>query len=203
MPQAHKLHGLYAITPDGLDSDTLYKKTQLLLSGGVRILQYRDKSQDHHKRKEQALTLKAMCQHHGVLFIVNDDVQLALDVAADGVHLGKDDDAVPHARSLLGPNAILGKSCYGTLENAHRAVEQGVDYIAFGSFFNSPTKPNAPTASVTLIEQAKQLYPTMPICGIGGITDENAHLLRQAGIDMMAVIPFFMLPKIQPQQHKH
>ena len=151
------------------------------------MLQYRDKSNHTQKRLLDASTLQRLCSLHDTHFIVNDDIQLAKLSHADGVHLGENDDDISEARHILGNKAIIGVSCYNDLELAHKAEKQGASYIAFGSFFNSPTKPDAPKATIELLIQARQEL-TIPICCIGGITLDNAPLLIDNGTDMIAVI---------------
>lgn len=181
------LFGLYAITHDGLSTDILYKKTEEILANGASILQYRDKSNDRSKRLEEALWLKQCCDEYHCLLMINDDIELADEVSADGVHLGQNDASIADARTALGHNAIIGLSCYNQLALAQEAQEQGASYVAFGAFFPSPTKPNAPTADVELLQQAKSQLD-IPICCIGGITTNRAQPLIDANTDMLAVI---------------
>ncbi len=182
----NKMQGLYVIT-DGSTGDTLLSKVEQALRGGAAIVQYRDKTTDQARREQEAAALRSLCQQHHALFIINDDVALAKAVQADGVHVGRDDSALTAARDALGKAAIIGVSCYNQLELALNAAEQGADYIAFGSFFPSPTKPNAPRATLELLHQARQQL-TLPICAIGGITLDNAPDLLANGADMLAVI---------------
>ena len=181
------LKGLYVIT-DGSVGELLLRKVEQALQGGAAIVQYRDKTTDSARRLQEATALRALCRQYQVLFIVNDDVELAHAVQADGVHIGKDDAAFTTARAVLGEGAIIGVSCYNRLELALNAVQNGADYIAFGSFFPSPTKPNAPRAHLELLQQARQMLPHTPICVIGGITLGNAPCLLQQGAAMLAVI---------------
>ena len=178
--------GLYAITPGLADSTLLMLKVDAALRGGARIVQYRNKAADEQLRHEQALAIARLCRSAGACFIVNDSIRLAHDVAADGVHLGKDDDGVASARVLLGPAKLIGVSCYNQLWRAREAAVQGADYIAFGSFFPSSTKPGTVTASRDLLRAAKEL--ALPIVAIGGITPENAAGLVEAGADAVAVV---------------
>lgn len=182
------LRGLYAITDERLmtEDDFLSKAEQALL-GGARLIQYRDKSDDAEKRFKQASELKKICQQTSTLLIINDDVELANAVQADGVHLGKDDDSIINARQRLSSNAIIGVSCYNQLNLALEAEKAGANYIAFGAFFSSPTKPQAKNASLDLLKAAKQQLH-IPICAIGGITVDNAKILVESGSDMTAVI---------------
>jgi len=178
--------GLYAITPGLADSTLLMGKVDAALRGGACVVQYRNKSADEQLRHEQALAIARLCRGAGACFIVNDSIKLARDVAADGVHLGKDDDGVDAARALLGPAKLIGVSCYNQLWRARDAVAQGADYVAFGSFFPSSTKPGAVTASRELLRAAKKF--ALPIVAIGGITSENAAGLIEAGADAVAVV---------------
>lgn len=182
------LHGLYAITDETLmpDRDFLFKAEQALL-GGARLIQYRDKTGSNEKRLAQAGALKSLCQQLNALLIINDDIELADAVRAHGVHLGRDDSAIHAARLLLGPDAVIGVSCYDQLELALAAEKAGADYIAFGAFFPSVTKPEARAASLELLSAAKQQLHT-PVCTIGGITAKNAATLVEHGADMTAVI---------------
>lgn len=178
------LRGLYAIT-DGPRAD-LIEACDAALDGGARVLQYRDKSGDAARRLREAQALQALCARHGVPLIVNDDVELAAAVGAAGVHLGEDDAAVDAARARLGAQAIVGASCYDSIERARRLAAAGADYLAFGAFFASPTKPLARRASADLLRAAKPLG--RPLVAIGGITPDNAAPLIDAGADCVAVI---------------
>lgn len=187
-----KLTGLYAIT-DATQTDTqqLLADVEQALLGGARIIQYRDKSHDKsqnpQRRHETASALRELTHAHAALLIINDDPQLAKAVKADGVHLGQDDDNIAAARKLLGNNAIIGISCYNRFELAQQASEQGADYIAFGRFFASRTKPQAALASIELLHQAQRELAT-PIVAIGGITADNGGDLIRAGAHMLAVV---------------
>lgn len=184
---AARLRGLYAITPDWSDSRRLLAATEAILAGGCRILQYRNKTASDCHRQEQAVALRGLTRRHDALLIVNDDVDLCLFAEADGVHLGEADGELAAARSRLGAGRILGASCYQSLDLARGSAHSGVDYIAFGSFFPSPTKPLARRADPGLLAAART-ETGLPLCGIGGITLDNARLLLQAGADMLAVI---------------
>ena len=177
-------HGLYAIT-DGPRPDLLDAVAQAL-AGGARLLQYRDKSADAARRHAEAVALRQLCTTHAVPLIINDDVALAQAVAADGVHLGKDDDDIAAARAVLGEDAIIGVSCYDSLARARMAARSGAGYIAFGAFFGSPTKPLAPRAPLDLLRQSAALG--VPRVAIGGLTPDNAASLVEAGVDYLAVI---------------
>lgn len=183
-----KLRGLYAITDARLQPDAhLCERVGLAIDGGAAIIQYRDKSTDAHRRLQQAQALADLCRARGTCLIINDDVALAADCGANGVHLGRDDTALPAARRLLGDTAIIGISCYNRLDLAQQAVDQGADYLAFGRFFASLTKPAAVQAGVELIRDARARW-SLPLAVIGGITVANAGPLVAAGADMLAVV---------------
>lgn len=183
-----RLRGLYAITDARLQSpDALYQRVSLAIDGGASIIQYRDKSADTRLRLEQAQALVELCRARGARLIVNDDVALAASCGADGVHLGRDDASLSVARQRLGDTAIIGVSCYNSLELAEAAAGQGADYLAFGRFFPSQTKPDAVQADPELIREAKRRW-ALPIAAIGGITADNAAMLLSAGADMLAVV---------------
>ncbi|BDU19933.1 thiamine phosphate synthase [Dyella sp. GSA-30] len=176
--------GLYIIT-DGPRLDLL-AVTRQALEGGARVLQYRDKTPDHARRREEALALKALCAEFGVPMIVNDDVALAHAADADGVHLGEDDGDIAAARATLGAQAIIGVSCYDSIDRARAMAAAGADYVAFGAFFSSPTKPDARRAPPELLRQSAALG--VPRVAIGGITPDNGGDLIDAGADYLAVI---------------
>ena len=179
-----KLSGLYAITTP---SENLPQQVEAAIAGGARVIQYRDKSSDQPLRLEQAQQLSLICRAAKIPLIINDDVELAARVSAAGVHLGRDDIALFNARRDLGGDAIIGISCYNDLDLALQAQRQGADYIAFGSFFDSPTKPLAVRADSSLLQRAQQELQ-IPVVAIGGITQENGKILIEAGADMLAVI---------------
>ena len=183
---ARGLRGLYAVTPDEDDTVRLVAQVNAALAGGARALQYRNKNAAPALRRAQAEALAGVCRRRGALFIVNDDAALARAVAADGVHIGEDDGALSAAREAVGDAALVGVSCYDNLQSARHAVEQGADYIAFGSFFASRVKPGARHAEVALIPAAKRFG--VPVVAIGGITVANAPALVAAGVDAIAVI---------------
>ncbi len=179
--------GIYAITPETADTERLLTLVQAALAGGVAAVQYRDKSGDVARRHEQASELVALCRRFGVPLIVNDDLRLADLADADGVHLGRDDASLREARIILGKDKFIGASCYQSLELALAAQSAGADYVAFGSFFASPTKPSAPRASLDLLREAAPKIH-VPLVAIGGITLENAPQLLDAGADCLAVL---------------
>jgi len=178
------LRGLYAIS-DG-PRDDLLDACSAALEGGARVLQYRDKTRDAARRLDEARALQALCARFDVPLIINDDDELAVAVGAAGVHLGEDDGDLALARARLGANAIIGVSCYDSLERARDFAAAGADYLAFGAFFPSPTKPHARRATLDLLREARVLGK--PVVAIGGITIANAPSLIEAGVDCIAVI---------------
>ena len=181
------LSGLYAITPDGLPAQTLLDQVAAALRGGVRLVQYRDKTAAATRRAELARALTGLCRQHGARCIINDDVALAVAVDADGVHLGGTDGDLAAARALLGPARLLGASCYADFALARAAQAAGADYVAFGAVCASPTKPQAVRAPWDLLARARAEL-AVPVCAIGGITLADAPALIAAGADMLAVI---------------
>lgn len=191
--------GLYVIT-DGPRADLAEAVTQALI-GGAQMVQYRDKTDEPMRRQEEANVLLALCREYAVPLIVNDDIDLARIIGADGVHLGEADSSVANAREVLGPNAIIGVSCYNSLERAREAAQQGASYIAFGAFFASPTKPLARRAGIELLRQSATLG--VPRVAIGGITPDNGASLVEAGADYLAVISaIFGAPDILAAAHR-
>lgn len=181
------LHGLYGITRDDLPLELMLQRVESALRGGMRILQYRNKQTVDPPIRQQARALRELCRTYDALFLINDDVALARDVAADGVHLGRDDAKLTEARVHLGADAIIGVSCYNQLALAEQAQRQGADYVAFGRFFPSRSKPDAVQAELSVLEQARAQLQ-LPIVAIGGITTDNGAQLIQHGADALAVI---------------
>jgi thiamine-phosphate pyrophosphorylase len=177
------MRGLYAITPDIAELEPLLHKVEQALKAGVALLQYRNKAISKDKRLLQAKALAPLARGYGVPLIINDDVEIAAAVGANGVHLGREDGDLAAARAKL-PGRILGASCYNDLDKARAAVRAGATYVAFGSVFPSPTKPHAVKAPLSLF--AENLG--VPRCAIGGITLHNAPALIAAGADLLAVI---------------
>ena len=178
--------GIYLITPDRTDTDALCRQVAALLTQPVALLQYRHKGADAALRREQAAALLPICRNAGVPLIVNDDWRLALDIGADGVHLGGSDADPAAVRAAAGAGPIIGVSCYGDFSRAAAMAALDVDYLALGAVFPSPTKPLAPRASLALFAQAKALGK--PTVAIGGISPDNSGQLRAAGADFIAVI---------------
>lgn len=187
--QSHSpaINGLYAITPDSMHTEELVDKVQKVLQGGVKLLQYRNKSANRGLLREQAQVLLLLCRRYHVPMIVNDDLDLALEIDADGVHLGQDDLARCEVKDrLIGYGRILGISCYNQLELALQAQQLCADYVAFGAFFPSATKPGAAKVTIDWIHQTKKQI-TIPIVGIGGIRLTNAAAVIQSGCAAIAV----------------
>jgi thiamine-phosphate pyrophosphorylase len=181
------LNGLYLVTPDCDDTALLCQQVKQAVQGGVSMVQYRHKTASEALRLEQASALLSICREADVPLLINDHIDLARTLDADGVHVGQHDEAVAQARALLGAGKIIGASCYNRFELAEQAQAAGADYIAFGACYPSPTKPEAPRANAALFTQAKQSL-SLPVVGIGGITLDNAPPLIAAGADALAVI---------------
>lgn len=191
-----ELRGLYAVTPDAVEGTLLLAAVEAALAGGCRIIQLRDKSNRMSERVARAHALRVATRRHGALLLINDDLALCQLVDADGVHLGRDDGDLRFARAILGPQRILGASCYADINAARAACAAGADYVAFGAAFPSPTKPAAACAPLALYAQARAELP-LPVCAIGGITAANGPPLVDAGVDLLAVITdLFSAPDI-------
>lgn len=178
--------GLYAVTPDVADSAVLATRLTAVLAGRPALVQYRNKTADLATRLMQARLLAGLCRAAGVRFVINDSVALALEVGADGVHLGRDDGDVAEARAALGADRILGVSCYDDWSRAQAAHAAGADYVAFGAMYPSLTKPAAVRAPLALLQRA--CAQPMRCAAIGGITLENAPALVATGVDLLAVV---------------
>jgi thiamine-phosphate pyrophosphorylase len=191
MAMTAKLRGLYAITPEYADGLVMLADVEAALAGGCRIVQFRDKLSDAPERVVRARALRDLTRRFGARLLINDDLALARLIDADGVHLGKDDGNLVVTRAILGPDKILGASCYADFAAAQHAVAAGADYVAFGAVYPSLTKPGAAVATVDLFFQAKTRLTaaaTCSTCAIGGITVTNAPPLIAAGADLLAVI---------------
>ena len=180
--------GLYAITDSQLiPAAKLTDQVAAAIRGGAAMIQYRDKTSDREQRRQQAAALALLCHDHAIPLIINDDIELAAAVGASGVHLGKSDDTVRSARKVLGADAIIGVSCYNEFERAVEATTEGADYVAFGRFFASQSKPDAVTAGPELLPRARQSLG-IPVVAIGGITPDNGQPLIIAGAHLLAAI---------------
>ena len=197
-----RISGLYAVTPDLADTGVLLEKVDDALRGGARIVQYRSKSSDVVLQRSQAVAIAGLCRKRSALFIVNDSVELAREAGADGVHLGREDGQVARAKATLGAGKLVGVSCYNEIGLARAAVAEGADYVAFGSFFSSLTKPAAIRADVQLLRAAATEI-ALPIVAIGGIDVDNAAGLIDAGADAVAVIgALFDSPHVENQARR-
>ncbi|MGN6703963.1 MAG: thiamine phosphate synthase [Burkholderiaceae bacterium] len=181
------MKGLYIVTPDWDDTARLVAVTDAALQGGAQLVQYRHKTASEALRREQAGALLALCRRHGRPFVVNDHVELALEIGADGVHVGGTDAPVAQVRAAVGPDRIVGASCYGSLELADEAVRAGASYLAFGGFYPSRVKVYPVTTPVATVTEAKRRWH-LPIVVIGGMTADNAAPLIAAGADMVAAV---------------
>lgn len=194
MDESHKevrprpLAGIYAITPDADDTPRLIAAVAGALAGGVRWIQYRNKSAPPGLRSLQAKALKRVCDAYGSALIINDDVALACEIDATGVHLGAGDGDIAAARDTLGASRILGVSCYASVAQAHAAEQAGANYVAFGSVFSSPTKPLAKRAALSLFNEARAEGVKVPLVGIGGIDSCNLDQLINANASAAAII---------------
>ena len=181
-----KLRGLYAITDSQLLAGKWMPYIEAALDGGLTLLQYRDKSSDEARRLREAEALRDMCARYNAHLIINDDAELAARLGV-GVHLGQTDGPLTPARALLGRQAIIGSTCHSQIELGEQAAKEGASYVAFGRFFNSSTKPRAPTATLDVLDEARARIK-LPICAIGGITLDNAAPLVDHGADLLAVV---------------
>jgi thiamine-phosphate pyrophosphorylase len=184
------LCGLYAVTPDDRLLPRLSALVEAALQGGVRIVQYRNKQAPAPLRRAQAAELLRVCRAYGAKLVVNDDVWLAIEVGADGAHVGRDDlpgHDLATAREALGPKRLLGVSCYNDLARVDAAAKAGADYIGVGSMFSSSTKPGTVHATPNLLSEARHRFAG-PVAAIGGITIANAPQVIAAGADMVAVV---------------
>lgn len=180
------MRGLYAITPDVKNTADLLQRVRAVLSARPALIQYRNKLAPPGLQRVQAEAVLAECRASGVPLIVNDDIELALAIGAEGLHVGGDDGDVAELRSRIGPRRLLGVSCYADLGRAFAARDAGADYVAFGAVRPSTTKPRAVCATLDLFAGARTLE--LPLVAIGGITLENAGEVIAAGADMLAVI---------------
>lgn len=181
-----RVAGLYVVTPAIADTTALVRSVTAAIDGGASVVQYRNKAASAATARTQALALARVAAARSALFIVNDDARLAAEVDADGVHIGDDDGSVAAARAIVGSERLIGVSCHDDYAHARAAVTSGADYVAFGSFFESTTKPAAPRADPALLARAAALG--VPVVAIGGITSANARALIDAGADAVAVI---------------
>lgn len=181
------MRGLYLVTPNWDDTEQLLAVTEQALQAGVTLLQYRHKSADAALRRTQASALLALARRHGVPLVINDHIDLCVEIGADGLHVGGTDMTVAEARVRLGPDSIVGASCYGELALARAAQAAGASYVAFGGFYPSQVKQYAVTTPPEIVLQAR-LEISVPLVVIGGMTPGNAAPLVARGADMVAAI---------------
>jgi thiamine-phosphate pyrophosphorylase len=184
------LKGLYAVTPDDSLLPRLSALVRAALDGGVKWVQYRNKTAPAPLRRAQAADLLRICRAAGAKLIVNDDFWLAVEIGADGAHIGRDDapgGSLKAARDALGSHRVLGVSCYNELDRAKAAADAGADYLAVGAVFASTTKPDTTRASLEMLSETKRSFG-LPVVAIGGITLDNAPQVVSAGADMLAVV---------------
>ncbi|KFL34432.1 MULTISPECIES: thiamine phosphate synthase [unclassified Sulfurospirillum] len=182
------LKGLYVLTDATLTpTETILEQVERVLKSGVTIIQYRDKYASDEEAEKQCIRLQALCDYYEAVFIIDDRLEIAYRIHADGLHVGEDDVSYEEARALLGDDKIIGVSCYGDIERAKKYANLGADYVAFGSFFPSPTKPHAKIVDPELLKTAKAQL-NVPICAIGGITQENIELLSRYDIAMYSLV---------------
>ncbi len=181
------MNGLYLVTPDWDDTDRLLQVTEQALLGGAALVQYRHKTADAAQRLMQAGALLALCRHFACPLIINDHADLCLALDADGVHVGGTDASVAQMRNLLGPDKIVGASCYGDLQRALHAQRDGASYVAFGGFYPSRVKQYPVTTAPEIVAQARALID-LPVVVIGGMTVDNARPLVAQGAQMVAAI---------------
>lgn len=184
--RSQEISGLYAITPDLENTNDLLNKVQQALEGRVQLIQYRNKLANEILRRKQAKLLLQLCREYGIPLIINDHLDLAIEIDADGLHVGQDDISVTQARNQFGQDKIIGASCYNNLDLAVQAEKEGADYVAFGAFFSSLTKPNTISVTMDLVDQAKKRI-SLPIVAIGGIKLANARTVIQGGCAAVAV----------------
>lgn len=181
------MKGLYLVTPDWDDTQKMLEATEAGLRGGAAIVQYRHKTATPELRREQAAQLQALCRRYGRPFIINDFLDLAIELDADGIHVGGTDAAVAQVRAAIGPSKIVGSSCYGSLQLARDAYGAGASYVAFGGFYPSRVKKYEVSTPPEIVAQARKEIP-VPNVVIGGMTQENAVPLVKQGADMVAAI---------------
>ena len=187
MENLHIIKGLYAVTPEEKDLFVLSSQVESCIKGGARLIQYRSKKLSKVEQSKQASKIKVVCDYYKVPLIINDDIELCSILDADGVHLGENDGNLEKARFILGPEKIVGVSCYNSIDRVKISQDKGATYVALGACFQSATKPNAPIASVDLIALVLKNFQ-VPLVAIGGITLENIDLIIKEGVECCAVI---------------
>ncbi len=183
-----QLRGLNVITDQYLmPRDRFVAMVEAAVQNGANIVQLREKHTPPEEVAQLGQALLPVTRRYGALLLINDDPEVAHAIGADGVHVGREDATVPEARALLGPDAIIGVTCYGQIERAVSAVEEGADYVAFGTPFHSPTKGTQGKTPLTMYRDVKR-HVAVPVFAIGGINVGNAQQIRDAGADAISVI---------------
>ncbi len=184
-----KISGLYVITDNKLiDRENFVQTVEKAIRGGARIVQLREKDTSQDEIIKLGRELLLVTRQYRVPLIINDSPELASEIGADGVHLGGEDASIENARSLLGDKALIGVSCYNQIERGLKSVQSGADYVAFGTPYYTPTKPDREPTSIEILEEAVRLITEIPVFAIGGITKDNASRILQTGVDGIAVI---------------
>lgn len=181
------IKGIYAITPDWMNTDLLIKKTEEVLTAGVDVIQYRNKIATHDLKLSQAKEIKALCNNHKTPLIINDDIDLCRILNADGIHLGENDCTIDEVRNKLGDQVIVGISCYSNLSRVQKMLTTDCNYIAVGACYPTTTKPDAPQASKSFISHVLKIT-TKPVVAIGGINLDNCESLLKLGVNSVAMI---------------
>jgi thiamine-phosphate pyrophosphorylase len=183
------LKGLYVITDKKLiPRDRFAATVEKAINGGANVVQIREKDTPRDEIISLGRDLLSLTKKYGVPLIVNDSIELAMEIGADGVHLGEDDPPIAHARDVLGNDKIIGVSCYGKIDRGLNAEREGADYVAFGTPYFTPTKPERAPTSFDVLREAVSRIKNIPIFAIGGITPENADIVLETGVDGIAVI---------------
>jgi thiamine-phosphate pyrophosphorylase len=189
MNMQKNLTGLYVITDKELiQRDSFVQTVEKSIRGGARLVQLREKDTPEDETINLGLQILEVTRRYGVPLIINDSPEIAREIGADGVHIGGEDASVHNARAILGADAIIGVSCYNRIERGLNAVQAGADYVAFGTPYNTPTKPDREPTSIEILNQAVKLINEIPVFAIGGITKENARTILETGVDGIAVI---------------
>lgn len=196
-----KLNGLYAITDEKLTPDeSVFSQIEECLRAGIKIVQYRNKTKTDDEVEDVCRSLQALCQQHDAIFIIDDRPYLAQKIRADGLHIGKDDMSLYEAREIF-KDGIIGVSCYGSISKAQEAQNEGANYVAFGSFFPSATKPKSGIVPQKVLQKAQERID-IPICAIGGINQDNINEIAQYNPQMISVVSAVFTGNIKENVHK-
>ncbi len=184
------LSGIYGILPDGLDTDDMLRRAEQAMQGGLRILQLRDKKLGFKKTLQRAHALRELTASYEARLIINDSIQIAVEVQADGVHLGREDEAMhlPQLRQDVGDELLIGITCRADASFAKFVLDSGADYVSFGAVWSTHSKPEVPVIGLARLSKARQMFPGANICAIGGINRQRLPEVKAAGADCAAVI---------------